>query len=241
MSAPTDLGQWLAGASVDPAVHELRPDYAALLVTAEGLRGGPGDATSEAVLAAAETTARAALAGRARRSWRTWSSGGRPTAPSAPSPSAPGPASEALLRRLDGGQLPRIDRITDVYNAVSDRPPAAAGRGGPGCLPRSGPAGPRVGEEVFGTTAGGAPVDEHPEPGEVVWRDDAGVTCRRWNWRQGARTRITADTTRAVFVLDGLGALGRHGLQEAADALVGHLGDAHPGVRTQQRLLTGAP
>jgi DNA/RNA-binding domain of Phe-tRNA-synthetase-like protein len=32
---------------------------------------------------------------------------------------------------------------------------------------------------------------EHPEPGEVIWRDDDGVTCRCWNWRQCVRTRIT--------------------------------------------------
>lgn len=35
------------------------------------------------------------------------------------------------------------------------------------------------------------PAVEHPRPGEVIWRDDAGVTCRQWNWRQCTRTRIT--------------------------------------------------
>ena len=50
----------------------------------------------------------------------------------------------------------------------------------------------------------GAPVVESPEPGEVIWRDDLGVTCRRWNWRQGRRTAITATTTSAVFLLEGL-------------------------------------
>jgi DNA/RNA-binding domain of Phe-tRNA-synthetase-like protein len=32
---------------------------------------------------------------------------------------------------------------------------------------------------------------DQPEPGEVIWRDDDGVTCRCWNWRQCVRTRIT--------------------------------------------------
>jgi hypothetical protein len=40
-----------------------------------------------------------------------------------------------------------------------------------------------VGEEPFDAVANGETVAEYPEAGEVVWRDDAGVTCRRWNWR----------------------------------------------------------
>ena len=44
----------------------------------------------------------------------------------------------------------------------------------------------------FDTVADGVVVTEHPDPGEVVWCDDAGVTCRRWNWRQARRTQLTA-------------------------------------------------
>ncbi len=40
--------------------------------------------------------------------------------------------------------------------------------------------------------------------GEVIWCDDAGVTCRRWNWRQGKRTQLTQDSTSALFILDAL-------------------------------------
>ena len=47
-------------------------------------------------------------------------------------------------------------------------------------------------------------VIEHPEAGEVVWRDDVGVTCRRWNWRQATRTQLRNDTTAALFILDAL-------------------------------------
>ncbi len=32
---------------------------------------------------------------------------------------------------------------------------------------------------------------EAPKPGEVVYADAAHVLCRRWNWRQDARTLIT--------------------------------------------------
>ena len=57
----TDLGEFLAGAQVDPAVFALRPDYRAMLVTVDGLVAGPSDQISEALLQAAEGAAREAL------------------------------------------------------------------------------------------------------------------------------------------------------------------------------------
>ena len=74
----------------------------------------------------------------------------------------------ALLRRLDPDGLPRVDRITDVYNAVSIAhllPVGGEDRGsyaGPARLVRA------EGSEAFDTTAGGEPVTEHPDVGEVV-------------------------------------------------------------------------
>src|SRR5689334_11285362 len=59
----SDPQEWLAAARVDAAVFALRPDYRALLVTADGLAGGPGDEVSERILADAEATARAQLGG----------------------------------------------------------------------------------------------------------------------------------------------------------------------------------
>jgi DNA/RNA-binding domain of Phe-tRNA-synthetase-like protein len=108
---------------------------------------------------------------------------------------------EALLRRSEAG-LPRVNRLTDIYNAVSVLHQVPLGgedltryRGAPWLIRATG-------EERFDTMAGGEAVIEHPEPGEVVWRDDEGVTCRRWNWRQGRRTQLTDDTTTALFILD---------------------------------------
>ncbi|WP_410954952.1 phenylalanine--tRNA ligase beta subunit-related protein, partial [Pseudomonas aeruginosa] len=61
-----------------------------------------------------------------------------------------------------------------------------------------------TGQESFDTTANGEAVIEHPEIGEVIWCDDAGVTCRRWNWRRGRRTGLTDTTRTALFILDAL-------------------------------------
>jgi DNA/RNA-binding domain of Phe-tRNA-synthetase-like protein len=133
--------------------------------------------------------------------------------------------------------LPRIDRITDVYNAVSIGCLLPVGGedldryAGPARLVRA------SGGEDFDTTADGRPAVEHPEPGEVVWRDDLGVTCRRWNWRQCVRTRISYSTTTAMFVLDGLATLGVAGLRAAEAELTGSLARLSPGATFAARLL----
>jgi DNA/RNA-binding domain of Phe-tRNA-synthetase-like protein len=81
-------------------------------------------------------------------------------------------------------------------------------------------------------------VIEHPEPGEVVWCDEAGVTCRLWNWRQARRTQLTDETTTALFIFDALDPLTDDQLHAAADDLVTHLPRLGPEVRVVRRLLT---
>src|SRR5690606_37856393 len=54
----------LAAAAVAEEVHELRPDYRALLVVVDGITPASGDAASEELLVRAEEHARALLAER---------------------------------------------------------------------------------------------------------------------------------------------------------------------------------
>ena len=86
--------------------------------------------------------------------------------------------------------------------------------------------------------ADGAEVIEHPDPGEVVWCDEAGVTCRRWNWRQGRRTQLRGHTTTALFILDALDPVADEALHAASDELVSHLTRLGPDVRVARRLMT---
>jgi DNA/RNA-binding domain of Phe-tRNA-synthetase-like protein len=231
-----DARDWLGQARVDDAVRALRPDYTALLIIAKGLSPGPSEEATDSLLREVEDGARGVLAGREPAElpqvadWRAaYQAFGA-------KPSRTRPSVEALLRRLDTG-LPRIDRITDVYNAISVRHLVPAGGEdldryqGPTRLVRA------SGDEPFGTVREGQPEVAHPVPGEVVWRDDAGVTCRCWNWRQCTRTRVSDATVRALFVLDGLAALGVPGLQAAGDDLMATLAALHPGARFAARLL----
>ena len=229
-------GGLLADAELGADVSALCPDYRALLVLAEGLTPGPSDDTSEAMLRQAERRAVAALGDNPpeahphvaawREAFRAFGAKPQRTRPSV----------EALLRRCRDG-LPRVDRLTDAYNAVSVTHILPVG--GEDADRYQGP--PRLtrasGDEVFETTSNAEDVVEHPVPGEVVWRDDAGVTCRRWNWRQCTRTRLTTSTTRAIFVLDALAPLSDAALRAARDDLCAALDALGPGVRTETRLL----
>jgi DNA/RNA-binding domain of Phe-tRNA-synthetase-like protein len=143
---------------------------------------------------------------------------------------------EALLRRVPAG-LPRVNRLTDVYNAVSVLHGIPLGGEdlaryvGPTRLIRA------TGTEPFDTTVDGAETVEHPDRGEVVWCDDVGVTCRRWNWRQGRRTRLRNDTTSALFILDALAPMTDDAVTAAAHDLVTHLTRLGPDVRATRRLI----
>ena len=219
-------------------MRALRPDYAALLIVADALSPGPSDNASDKLLRTAEEAAGAALGGRAPADlapvadWRaTYQAFGA-------KPSRTRPSVEALLRRANAG-LPRIDRITDVYNAISVRRLIPVGGEDLACYRGAARLVRARGDEPFETARDGVPAMEHPERGEVVWRDDAGVTCRCWNWRQCVRTRISHATVTAVFILDGLGTLGPGGLAAAGQDLAETLAALHPGARFASRLLAG--
>jgi DNA/RNA-binding domain of Phe-tRNA-synthetase-like protein len=227
---------FLAAVSVAPDVLELRPDYRVQVMVAEGLEPGLPDEISDELLARAEIRARITLDGRApedvpqvadwRAAYRAFGAKPQRTRPSV----------EALLRRLDAG-LPRIDRLTDAYNAVSIANLVPVGGEdldqykGPARLVRA------AGDEDFDTVAHGEPAVEHPKPGEVIWRDDAGVTCRQWNWRQCTRTRMTPATTNAVIIIDGLATLRPNGLTAAGNDLASSLIRLSPHAAIASRLI----
>jgi DNA/RNA-binding domain of Phe-tRNA-synthetase-like protein len=230
------LQEFLAGGRVDAAVFALRPDYRVMLLAVDGIVPGPTDSGTDALLQEAEAAARKALHGRPaeqlphvaawREAYRAFGAKPKRTRNSL----------EALLRRSESG-LPRVNRLTDLYNAVSVLHQIPFG--GEDLTRYAGP--PRLvratGTEPFDTVADGVAVTEHPDLGEVVWCDDAGVTCRRWNWRQARRTQLRDDTTTALFILDALDPVTDQALHAAADDLTAHLTRLGPGVRAVRRLI----
>lgn len=237
MSDANMLEEFLAGGHVDAAVFALRPDYRALVLAVDGIVPGPSDQESDALLQAAEQSAAEALREQPvdqiphvaawREAYRAFGAKPQRTRNSL----------EALLRRTASG-LPRVNRLTDIYNAISVLHQIPLGgedlhryAGSPRLLRASG-------AEPFDTVVSGDTVIEHPDPGEVVWCDDAGVTCRRWNWRQARRTQLSEDTTAAVFILDALDPMIDEALQATADDLVSQLTRLGPDIRVYRRLFS---
>lgn len=108
---------------------------------------------------------------------------------------------EALLRRvMNGNKIPNINPLVDLYNFIS--------------VKRLLPVGAEDLDKIKGDIVlGFATGDEKGKyigsdeasvcyPGEVVYKDDLGFICRRWNWREGDRTKIMPDSENAVVVLE---------------------------------------
>ncbi|MBB5120576.1 cytoplasmic protein [Streptomyces eurocidicus] len=227
-----DLDAVAESVRVDAAVRALRPDFAVLAIAADGLPAGPTDAWSRGLLkeaadgaAGLDVTAEPHVA-----AWRqAYTAFGA-------KPGRTRNSAEALARRAAAG-LPEVSLLVDAYNAVSvaHRLPIGgedldAYAGAPR-LVRA------VGDERFDTVASGEPAVEHPEPGEVVWCDDLGVTCRRWNHRQCVRTRITETTTRALFLLERLDPMPLDALAAAGEDLLTRLRERAPELRAVTRLV----
>ncbi|MBL1089453.1 MULTISPECIES: B3/B4 domain-containing protein [Streptomyces] len=219
---------------VSDEVRALAPGFAHLAVEAHGLTNGPSDASSAALLDEAAHRLVRRLDGRAPQddphlaAWRA-----AYTAFGA-KPSRTRNSAEALARRaLADGGLPRINRLVDLYNAISVAHLVPVGgedldriQGGMRLIRAAG-------DEPFATAAGGAEVIEHPDAGEVVWCDDEGVTCRRWNWRQGVRTRLTEDSVSALFLLERMAPMSLDDLAAAGEELAEALQKACPGARVE--------
>ncbi|BBE74998.1 MULTISPECIES: B3/B4 domain-containing protein [Enterobacteriaceae] len=148
-------------------------------------------------------------------------------------------SADALRKRvLRDGSMAAIDPVVDLYNAISLR--YAIPVGGENLAAYVGA--PRLviaeGTERFDMMKDGQLAEESPEPGEVVWRDDLGVTCRRWNWRQGVRTRLSATDSQMWFILESLPEMPIDALHAAGDELAAGLQEMMPGSIIRSSLLT---
>ena len=184
------------------------PDYRVAFVLAEGLTIAPErPAALDALIAERENAARARWAGTELSqipgvaAWRAAykAFGIKQTRYRS--------SVERLVKNvLAGRPLARVNAFVDLYNAVSLAHVLPLGSDDldkvtPPLVFRYA----REGDSfVDMAEAGEAP--EAPKPGEVVFADAAHVLCRRWNWRQDARTLITPATARAVVTVQGNGA-----------------------------------
>lgn len=135
---------------------------------------------------------------------------------------------ENLVRRVvKGHTVPHINTLVDAYNTVSLRH----------VVPVGGEDLDTIVGDVLLAFAGeheasvvllGEPEPRAPHPGEVIYKDDAGAICRRWNWKEADRTKLTAGTRNAFLVIEGLPPVGAdlvdRAAAELADLIRSHCG-----------------
>ena len=125
---------------------------------------------------------------------------------------------EALHRIiLKGNNLREISKLVDIYNYISIKY----------MVPAGGDDLDKVDGFVKLHLAKG---DEHfqelnsdevrnPKAGEVVYSDDKEILCRRWNWRESEKTKMTESTKNAVLVIEGIPPVTEKDVKKALDEL----------------------
>lgn len=104
---------------------------------------------------------------------------------------------------LKGGELRRINKLVDIYNLISLKY----------MLPVGGEDIDKIKGDVVLTFASANEAEvlllgdseaRTPHEGEVIYKDDESAICRRWNWREAERTKLTEKTKNCILVIEGL-------------------------------------
>lgn len=103
---------------------------------------------------------------------------------------------------LEGVQLRHINKLVDVYNYLSLKHIVPVG--GDDLDKIDGDITLRLakGDELFIKLNTGE--IDHPKEGEVIYVDDKEVLCRRWNWRECDKSKMTEQTKNVALVIEGL-------------------------------------
>lgn len=144
---------------------------------------------------------------------------------------------ENLIRRtLKGERVRHINKLVDIYNYISLKY----------LVPVGGEDLDKVDGEIILTFAGQNenPVtllgEKEPRPpylGEVIYKDNIGTICRRWNWKEADRTKLTEETKKTILVIEALPPVDEIQLQSALKELEDSV-NKYCGGKTSTSLLT---
>lgn len=135
---------------------------------------------------------------------------------------------ENLTRRvLNGAKIGHINNLVSLYNTISLKY----------ILPVGGEDLDQVVGDVYLTKAGndepaifllGEKEARAPKAGEIIYKDEVGAICRRWNWKEADRTKLTQETRNAFLVIESLPPVPRSlvegAIHELADLVKQHCG-----------------
>jgi len=186
---------------VDEGIFQLFPDYIRAIVVAQGIDNQGVQPDVEEMLREAETQCEALFAQENLTTHPRIASWREAYKTLNMKPGKNYSSVEALARRARGGApLPYINTLVALMNAFSLKHLVPCG--GDDLDAARGDLVLRLanGDERFVPL--GKKEVEHPEPGEAVYVDEQQVLCRRWNWRQGDRTKLTPSTRHVLVNID---------------------------------------
>jgi len=126
-------------------------------------------------------------------------------------------SAEALLKRILRKDLYKINPLVDIYNYLSIKYTLTVGGEDLDKMKGDLVLDFANGDESFIPL--GEKENSSPWKGEVVYKDDNGVVCRCWNWREGDRTKLTEGTKNAVVVVENIIPEDNDKLDEALEEL----------------------
>jgi DNA/RNA-binding domain of Phe-tRNA-synthetase-like protein len=125
---------------------------------------------------------------------------------------------ESLYRMvLKGNDLRHINKIVDLYNYISLKRMIPAGGDDVAKVDGDIILKFAVGNEPF--TALNSMERENAKEGEVIYADSKEVLCRRWNWRECDKTKMTEETEDVILVVEALPPVTGEELEEIEEDL----------------------
>ena len=126
---------------------------------------------------------------------------------------------ENLMRRIAKGEEVRhINTLVDIYNVISLKH----------FVPVGGEDIDKMDGDVLLTIAKenedpvvllGEKEARPPYPNEVIYKDHKGTICRRWNWKECDRTKLTEETKNCFIVIEGLPPVDKNKVEKAISEL----------------------
>ncbi len=224
----------------DPALLDRFPTIRGGVILAQNLRNGPTPPALAAAFAAEQRAALARLGDTPLSEVPSLAAWRRAFSAFGVKPTQYRSAAEALLRRLTKhGDIPSVNLLVDLGNLVSIRyalPVAVFDR-----RATTGAVTVRfaAGDERF--TDLGTDEVVHPDAGEVIFVDEAGlVSARRWCWRQSDQSAAREDTAEALITVEGHHASAEDDVRAALADLQALLTEYVPGATLCAALLSPA-
>ena len=105
-----------------------------------------------------------------------------------------------LIRILEGNSIPAINPLVDAYNFISISHMLPLGGDDLDCVEGDIKLTFARGDEKYVEINSKNSEDiKSPDKNEVIYKDNKDILCRRWNWREADKTKIS-DTTRNVIL-----------------------------------------